>query len=136
MSKSSFYTRFVLLVLLALFFPRVGGPVVWAFCTMAALPPITPAHVLVVGGGLAGLSAALSAAEHGARVTLLEKEVSHQPRIDQVRAPVSTCFLVVTRFFFAAVSLFGFAEVCRRQQREGYLGHQRRVHGGASCSWD
>jgi phytoene dehydrogenase-like protein len=32
------------------------------------------AHVIVVGGGLAGLVAAISAAEAGAHVTLLEKE--------------------------------------------------------------
>lgn len=31
-------------------------------------------HVLVVGGGLAGLTASLEAAKRGARVTLVEKE--------------------------------------------------------------
>ena len=31
-------------------------------------------HVIVVGGGLAGLSAALTASAHGARVTLIDKE--------------------------------------------------------------
>lgn len=31
-------------------------------------------HVIVVGGGLAGLSAALTASSHGSRVTLIDKE--------------------------------------------------------------
>ena len=31
-------------------------------------------HVVVVGGGLAGLSATLEALEHGATVTIIEKE--------------------------------------------------------------
>lgn len=35
-----------------------------------------PRHVIVVGGGLAGLSASLEALERGARVTLLEKEAA------------------------------------------------------------
>jgi len=33
-------------------------------------------HVVVVGGGLAGLSASLEALDRGARVTILEKEAS------------------------------------------------------------
>lgn len=37
---------------------------------------LVPSHVIVVGGGLAGLSAALEALAHGARVTLLDKAKS------------------------------------------------------------
>lgn len=39
-------------------------------------PATGSVHVIVVGGGLAGISAALEAATEGARVTLLEKEAS------------------------------------------------------------
>lgn len=38
------------------------------------MDPAPSPHVVVVGGGLAGLTAALTAARAGARVTLLDKE--------------------------------------------------------------
>ena len=38
-----------------------------------ALPPVEPKNVLVAGGGIAGLQAALTAAQQGHRVTLCEK---------------------------------------------------------------
>ncbi|HSO64790.1 MAG TPA: FAD-dependent oxidoreductase, partial [Ornithinibacter sp.] len=38
-----------------------------------AVPP-SARHVVVVGGGIAGLTAALALAERGVRVTVLERE--------------------------------------------------------------
>lgn len=43
---------------------------------MASSKSQEPNHVIVIGGGLAGLSATLEAVSHGASVTIIEKEKS------------------------------------------------------------
>lgn len=50
--------------------PQVGRELEWA---MAFQPAVSPRHVVVVGGGAAGLEAARVAAGRGHRVTLLER---------------------------------------------------------------
>ena len=62
-------TAFVVLIIIAFsFFPQIE--------TMLASKSGDSADVIVVGGGLAGLSATVEAARHGARVTIVEKEKS------------------------------------------------------------
>ncbi|MGI9509253.1 MAG: FAD-dependent oxidoreductase, partial [Geminicoccaceae bacterium] len=51
--------------------PTTGREVEWS--TSSALRAETPKHVLVIGGGPAGMEAARVAAERGHRVTLIEK---------------------------------------------------------------
>jgi len=62
-------TAFVILVIIAFsFFPQIE--------TMLTSKSSGGADVIVVGGGLAGLSATIEAAQHGARITIIEKEKS------------------------------------------------------------
>jgi len=62
-------TAVVILVIIAFsFFPQIE--------TMLSSKSSDSADVIVVGGGLAGLSATIEAARHGARVTIVEKEKS------------------------------------------------------------
>ena len=60
-------TAFVILVIITFsFFPQIE--------TMLSSRSSDDADVIVVGGGLAGLSATIEAVRHGARVTIVEKE--------------------------------------------------------------
>jgi len=60
-------TAFVILIIIAFsFFPQIE--------TMLTSKSSDGADVIVVGGGLAGLSATIEAARHGAHVTIIEKE--------------------------------------------------------------
>jgi len=62
-------TAFVILIIIAFsFFPQIE--------TMLTSKPSDGADVIVVGGGLAGLSATIEAARHGSYVTIIEKEKS------------------------------------------------------------
>jgi len=59
----------VILIIVAFsFFPQIE--------TMLSSESSDGANVIVVGGGLAGLSATVEAVQHGARVTIIEKEAS------------------------------------------------------------
>ena len=42
-------------------------------CAKVKMPMFSPVPLVVIGGGAAGLMAAVSAAQHGAKVTILEK---------------------------------------------------------------
>jgi len=53
--------------------PQTGREAEWKTTQHVKLSP-TPAHVLIVGAGPAGLQAAIAAARNGHRVTVLEKE--------------------------------------------------------------
>ena len=59
---------FVLIVLLLPSFPKIN----WSLTDMASDQPT--GRVIVVGGGLAGLTSTIEAARHGAQVTIIEKE--------------------------------------------------------------
>jgi len=65
-----FATAFVILVIIAFsFFPQIETILMMSKSS-------TGADVIVVGGGLAGLSATIEAARHGSHVTIIEKEKS------------------------------------------------------------
>jgi len=63
-------TAFVILIIIAFsFFPQIET-------MLTTKSSDAGADVIVIGGGLAGLSATIEAARHGARVTIVEKEKS------------------------------------------------------------
>jgi len=74
----------------------------------AVTPAAEPLHVLVVGGGPAGMEAALSVAARGHRVTLAEAGASLGGRLDLARRPAG-------RGEWARLAAFKIAEL----QREG-----------------
>jgi phytoene dehydrogenase-like protein len=67
-----------------------------------------PRKIVVIGGGIAGLSAALSAARRGFAVTLLEKNAFlggklHERRIGPYRFDAGPSLITFTHFFEAAL---------------------------------
>ena len=69
-------TYFLVLLLVILFSAAFVGLTYFPRYANLVRARLATNDVVVVGGGLAGLSAAIEAARHGARVTIIDKERS------------------------------------------------------------